>query len=533
MGFRRQACAIALGLGVLAACGSPEVSDDFRTLHRGNESEPLTLDPQKAVLNREFELSNDLFVGLYTPGPDGLPTRGLAESETISEDGRVWRFTLREMRWSDGAPVTAEDMAAGLRRLMDPATRSEYAMFLTMIENASEIQRGAAPPEALGVTVVDDRTLEIRLDYPAPFLPSLLKPPAAPLPRHALEAHGEDWVRPGVMVSNGPYVLAEWRSNNFVRLERNPYFESDEAVCFDEVFYYPTTDRQAALRQVRAGELDLDTGVPVQSVVMLRERFPELLNQSPGTFSNELIVNVNSPPFDDVRVRRALSMAIDRRFITQELFNGAHAPSWRFLPPNLPGAAPDVGADFADLPMAQRLEDAAAMLAEAGFGPDNPLSFRFHTVPAFAIVAPVLQQDWALIAPWVTAEIVQQDTQLHYAQLRAGDYQIGYGGWTATYPDPHAVLLQWETVSRDMNYSRWTDPAFDAAMNAAKSSTDPEVRMARFAEAERLVIDAAAHIPLYVRDSYDLVRPDITGWVTNPYSVNPSRWLCRAGADAG
>lgn len=529
--LRGGACA-AIAAAMLSACGAPDAGEDARTLHRGNEAEPLTLDPHIMGGTWEYTIARDLFAALYKRGPDGRPIPDVAEAVTVSQDGLTWRFALRETRWSDGVPVTAHDFEAGLQRMFDPATRSEVAGMMTVIENGAAVLSGDAAPDMLGVTAIDDLTLEVRLNFPAGFLPELLAPPAAPLPRHVFEVHGEDWVRPGVMVSNGAYVLSEWRSSNYIRLDANPQFEGAEALCFDTVFFYPTTDAQAAIRRVRAGELDLNENLPIQTVAALQAQFPEFVHRAPGLQTTEVMFNTGRAPFDDVRVRRALSMAIDRRFLTEEVASGALTPLWRAVAPAMPGLAPGLRQAYADEPMQARREQAAALLQAAGFGPGNPLRFTYNHTPGNAVFAPVLQQDWTMIAPWVSAELVQQDGAIHYAQLRAGDFDTGFNGWVPS-ADPYFALFMWESQTGEMNYSRWTDPAFDDAMQAAKFALDPEVRQARYGDAERILMEETPHAFLYVGASYAFVSPEITGWTQNALGANPSRTLCRADSGEG
>jgi oligopeptide transport system substrate-binding protein len=525
--FRSGVSAVILAV-MLSACGAPDAGDEARTLHRGNEQEPLSLDPHMVGGVWEVAITADLFSTLYRQGPDGEPIADLAQSVTVSEDGLTWRFTLRETVWSDGTPVTAHDMVAGLQRMFDPATRSEWVGQMTVIENGAAILAGQADLDTLGATVIDDRTLEIRVNFPAPFLPNLLVAPVVPLPRHAFEARGSDWARPGVMVSNGAYVLSEWRSNNFVRLDANPMYDGADALCFDTVFYYPTTDSQAAIRRVRAGELDLNSDIPTQGRAALTQQFPGHVRRAPGLQTYEIIFNAERAPFDDVRVRQALSLAIDRHFLADEVGGGGFSPLWRAVAPAMPGTAP-LRQDHADTPMETRRRDAAALLEAAGFGPDNPLRFTFYHTQTFTVFAPVLQRDWAMIAPWVSVELAQQDAAIHYAQLRAGDYGAGYGGWVPA-ADPYFALFMWETETGSMNYSRWTDPAYDAAMLAAKFALDPEERQARFADAERIIMEQTPHAFLLASDNFAFVDPDITGWSNNSQGLNPSSGLCRADA---
>jgi len=521
---------MAVALLALGACGGGG-ADDARVLHRGNDAEPLTLDPNKISMMREFEINYDLFVGLYTYGPDGEPVPGLAESAEVSEDGLTWTFRLREARWSDGEPITAEDAVFGVQRALDPATLNSMAINLYPIENAAAVNRGELAPEEVGVRALDERTVEMRLIHPVPYLPYLLVSYGEPIPKHAVEARGEAWARPGDMVTSGPYVLTEWRSNQHVRLDRNPQFYDAGNVCFDTVFHYPTVDRQAAERRVRAGELDANVEIAPGGAAFLRENHPELLRETVGLRTNFLTFNTRRPPFDDARVRNAFSMAIDRRFLADEVTRGVKLAHWRSTPPGAELDETDITVAYRDETMDARRARARALLEDAGYGPDNPLRFEMRTHQGFPLGAPVVQADWNLIAPWVEAQLLQNDIQLHYASMRSGDFDVGYASWTPDYPDPYAWLYQLEPAAGDINYSGWDDQRFQDLVDEAKRTRDAGARAALLNEAEQYMLDEAPHAPLTVDVNFDLVAPDVTGWAANPFGVNPSRWLCRDGLE--
>ncbi|MEQ8435760.1 MAG: peptide ABC transporter substrate-binding protein [Oceanicaulis sp.] len=480
---------------------------------------------------REFEIVSDLFMGLYAIGPDGSTVPGLAQEVTVSDDGLTWTFTLREAYWSDGAPITADDAVLGVRRFLDPSTLNQRAINLFMIENAEDANAGSASLESIGAVALDQRRLRLDLVHPAHYLPDILTQSGVPVPSHAIEAHGESWAQPGLMVSSGPYTLSQWRSNAYVRLDRNDAFFDAGNVCFESVFYYPSSDRQAAERRVRAGEIDLNVEISTGSLQFLEANHPDMLHRSPGFRANDLIFNTKQPPFDDLRVRRALSMAIDRRFLANEVTRGVKQPNWRLMSPDLPGDGDHVRVEFHADEMQTRRAEARALLIAAGYGPENPLRVTLRIHPGFPLGGPVIQQDWAAVAPWVSAELLQNDIQLHYASMRAGDFDVGYAGWTPDYADPYAVLHLWEAGAGDLNFAGWTDEAFDALLEAARHESDPETRLALMSDAERLVLASHAHAPLTVDVNFDLVRPDITGWIANPIGRNPSRWLCREGLE--
>ena len=339
--------------------------------------------------------------------------------------------------------------------------------------------------------------------------------------------YGEDWIRPENIVVSGPFNLVRWESNNLIELARNPQFYGAATVCLDRVYYYPTVDTAAAERRVRNGELDLNPEFSSNNLAMLRERHGELVNVAPGLTIRTLTMNTRSEITRDARVRQALGMAVDRRFITQEVLSGADDPLYRYVPDGITGQPESIRLDYADEPIESRRERARALLEAAGYGPENPLAFTFHYVPGtdWPRIAPVIQEDWSLIADWVRVEIAVRDTQLHYDTMRAGDFVVATSGWVGDFDDPYAYLLQFMSEAGDTNYSKWSDAEFDALANQALRTVDLEARAFLFGQAETLLFEAAVDVPVFVESRKTLVGPRVRGWRAGPLPVIPSRWL--------
>ncbi|KAA5804527.1 peptide ABC transporter substrate-binding protein [Alkalicaulis satelles] len=518
----------------LAACGDRNGDDSGAVvLHRGNGAEPLSLDPHRAQGVWENNIIGDMFIGLFTEAPDGSPVPGMAESWEMSEDGLSWTFTLIEASWSDGEPVTADDFVFAFRRILNPLTLSEYSKVLYPIRNARPVNLDPEnnPPETLGVTAIDERTLRIDLEFPAPYLPGLLTHYTTfPLPAHVVERHGDAWIQPQNIVTNGPYKLVRWRANDFIHLRRNELFWDNENVCIDEVFFYPTVDNPAAERRVRNGELDINADFAGQNLSFLRQQIPDYVRLHPYMGLTYFSFNTELAPFDDARVRNALSMAINREFIVNEIRRSGEDPAYSFVPPtidNYPGTA---RISWADQSMDERRERARELLEEAGFGPDNPLRFTFahRTSGDNPRVAPVVQRDWAEIAPWVRVELLGGEAQIHYANLRAGDFQVGDGGWIADYNDVYNFLFLGESASIPMNYSRFQNEEFDRLVSEANQQLDGEERGRIMAEAEQVLLDEQPIMPIHYLVNRALVSPRVTGWVDNANHVHRTRYLCFA-----
>lgn len=521
----------------LVACGggAPDAGDTL-VLHRGNNAEPLSLDPHKASGTWENNIIGDMFVGLFTEDAEGLPIPGMAEEWSVTDDGLTWTFTLREGQWSDGEPVTAGDFVFAWRRIANPETGAQYVSLLYPIAGVAEASRGEASPDSIGVRAIDDRTLEVTLVNPAPYLPGLLTHYTTfPLPEHVVEVHGDEWVRPANIQTNGAFRLTEWRTNNFVHLTRNETFFDNENVCLDEVYFYPTVDNSAAGRRVRNGELDLNMEFPGQQLEFLRREIPDYVRVHPFMGTVYFSVNTTREQFQDPSVRNALGMAIDREFIANEILRAGQMPAYSLVPPGIDNYTTGVGASWRDIPVEQRRETARALLEAAGFGPDNPLRFEY-TYRATADnprIAPVVQNDWASIADWVQPELIVNDTQIHYDNLRASDYQVADGGWIADYNDPYNFLFLGEYRSVPMNYSRYNNPEYDQLVTDANMEQDLTVRASMLAEAEQMLIDDMPVIPIVYYVNKNLVNPRVTGWEDNLVNMHRSRYLCFADVENG
>jgi oligopeptide transport system substrate-binding protein len=526
----------AVVLGLLSACGQSEGGQDKAlVLYRGNTAEPISLDPAKASGSWENAILADMFIGLFTDDAAGKPVPGMAQRWTVSEDRLVWTFTLRDAAWSDGEPVTAEDFVFGLRRTLDPKTLSEYASILYPIKNAQAVNEGKLPPEQLRVRAIDAKTVEIALEHPTPYLPGLLSHYTAfPVPAHVVRQYGSDWAQPQHMAVNGPYKLAEWRSNDYVRLVKNDKFFEAEKVCIDEVYYYPTTDSHTAERRVRNGELDLNSDFPADMLDFLKERVPRYVHVHSFLETTYLSFNMTKPPFNDARVRRALSMAIDRDFLVNQVLKDGRHVTTSLIPPGIANYKGEPKSKWEGLPLEERRAEARRLLEAAGFGPDHPLRFQytFRNTKDNPRVAPVLQSDWRQIAPWVEVDLAGMEAQIHYVNLRAKNFEVADGAWIADYNDPQSFLYLMETSSGPMNYPGYSNARYDELTEKSSRIFDPEERAQLSAKAEQIVLDDAPIAPLWNEVNRNLVNPRVTGWVDNAVDFHPTRYLCFADKGA-
>ncbi|MFN3856500.1 MAG: peptide ABC transporter substrate-binding protein [Caulobacter sp.] len=520
---------------VLAGCeqapSRPPCPEGKVCLMIGNTNEPATLDPHKSTGTWEDRIQSDIFMGLAQSAADGTTIPGVAERWESSADGLTWTFHLRESYWSDGVPVTADDFVFSLRRVLDPNTASEYASLIYLIKNAKAVNEGKAPLEALGVRAVDARTLEISLEHPAPYLPELTRHHVLyPVAKHAVEKFGDAWVQPQNFVSNGPYMLKSWRLGDHVLAVKNPRFWEADTVCVDEVRYYPTTDAISAERRVLRGELDINTDIQSNRISRLRTTMPGYVRTHTYLGVTYMAFNNNPktgvPAFRDRRVRQALTMAIDRDFIAKGLLRGGQLPANTQVPPGVANYKPAKPPYWAEWPLEKRQAEARRLLAEAGYGPKNPLKIELkHRNSADPMLfIPAVQADWKLIGVEVT--LAQQEGQISYADYRVRNFQVADAAWVADYNDPTSFLDLQRSYYGPQNYGDYNNPAYDALLAKADNEPDAVKRAEYIAEAEHIMLEDAPIAPIYFYINKALVNPRITGWVDNLVDHHRTRWLC-------
>ena len=494
---------------------------------RGAPGEPATLDPQKSSTVVEADVLYDLFEGLVTYDAEGRIVPGVAASWETSADGIVWTFALREALWSDGSPVTADDFVYAFRRLLAPATGAQYANLFYALKNGEAVNAGKAPPEALGVTAQGERTLRIELERPTPYMLGLLAhQTAAPVNRRNIERDGEAFIRPGRLVSNGAYTLAEFAPNDRIMLARNPNFHDAKSVAVDKEIVLPIEDRGAAVRRFAAGEIDSYSDAPADQIPYLRERFGAEFHLTPSLGVFYFSFDTRRAPFSDARIRNALSMTVDREFLADKIWGGAMLPAYGLVPPGIANYGPPVLPGFAALTAPRADYEAKRLLAEAGYGPQHPLDveMRFNTSENNKATAVALTAMWKPLG--VRTRLVNTDVKTHYFWLRSGaPYDLARAGWLADYSDPQNFLFLGKGDNAGLNYAHWADPVFDAQLARAERQTNLDERAKTLAAAEARLLDQQPFLPLLFYSSKNLVSARVHGWRENLLDRHLTRYL--------
>ncbi len=497
-------------------------------LHRGTMGEPDTLDPQKTFGATGLVIEFDLFEGLMTVDMGAKPILGIAQSIEMSDDGLTYRVTLKEnLKWSDGTPLTADDFVFSFRRLLDPDTAAIYAPRFYPIANARGINRGELPVEALGIAALDAQTVEFQIESPLSYFQKLMGfLGALPLPRHVIEEHGDDWTRPENLVSNGPFKLVERSLGQFLLLEKNPYYHAADMVKIDRLYFYPTDNLSTAFQRYRAGEFHMVSSVPPNRLDWIQENMPEHLQISPHLGVTFVVFNTVRPPFDNVAVRKALSLAIDRDTVVGRLLKMGSTVARGFVPAQVSDYTAHVD-PWLQRPLEERQREARRLLLNAGYGPDTPLSpsLYYFTQEDQQKLAVALQGMWREIG--VNVEIANFESRAFSMKRKTGEFDMLISLSRAGFDDPMAFLAQFETqyIRGGGNISRYSNPEFDAAVVAADRSFDQAKRRALLEQTERMMLADYPVAPISYSASQRLKRPEIKGWVDNALGRHLSRYF--------
>jgi oligopeptide transport system substrate-binding protein len=498
------------------------------TYHRGNSADPETLDPHKTSTVYEAHILRDAFEGLVIHNGAGDIVPGVAESWTASADGTVYTFKFRaNAKWSNGDPVKASDFVFAYRRIMEPETGAKYAKILYPIKGAEAANKGKAKAEAIGVKALDERTLEITLERPTPYFIELLSHQTAlPLHEASVTKHGSNFVKPENWVSNGPYVVKENVPGSHIRTIKSPRFHDAANVKIDSVMFYPTKDTAAAIRRFEAGELHSNDDIPAEQVKALQKKFGDQIRLAPFLGTYYLAVNTAKAPFNDVRVRQALSMAIDREFLAEQIWGNTMVPGYSFVPPGIASYGEPAYAEYKEMTPEEREEQAKVLLTEAGFGPGSPLKveIRFNMTDNNRATVVAIAEQWKKLG--IEATQIHTDTKTHFAHLRdGGDFDVARAGWIGDYADPQGFLFLLESDAIGLNYAKYKDLDYDDLMRKAAIETNAEERAKVLHAAETIMMRDLPYIPVLYYGSKNIVSKKLVGWQTNLKDVHPTRFL--------
>jgi oligopeptide transport system substrate-binding protein len=483
----------------------------------GNGAEPVTLDPHLCnwVIDQCILLS--LFEGLTAIDEQTMQAvPAVAERWDVSPDGLTYTFHLRaDAKWSNGDSVTAQDFAFSFRRILTPALAAGYNYMLWPIRNAEAYCTGKITDfSQVGVDAVDGRTLRITLERPTPYLPVLAAHTTwFPVHRPTIEKFGKfddrttAWTRPGNHVGNGPFTLVEWQPNVHVVVKKNPLHRDAARNRLERIVFFPTESPQVEERNFRAGQVHVTYGLPSAKIAHYREKEPAVYRADPILANWWIRCNTARPPLDNPKVRRALTLAVDRAAIARAIYCDSRTPAERMTPLNCGGYAPRVNVPT-DFDQARRL------LSEAGFGggKDMPaLELQFADTFEMPKVAELIQETWRRELG-VKLNLAQLESKVVIQNEEAHNYVLSIGGWIADYPDPVTFLGVFLGKGGN-NWTGWGSPRYDTLLAQAACSPDQNQRFALFEEAEALLLEEAPVILIVFDAQVYLKHPTVKGWV--------------------
>ncbi|TFF78440.1 peptide ABC transporter substrate-binding protein [Aeromonas taiwanensis] len=493
--------------------GQTPVLSDRQVLVKGNGAEPESLDP--ALIRSGFPgevVLVDLFEGLVSEDGQGRIVPAQAQRWEMREDGLVWRFFLRpQLKWSNGEPLTARDFVYAWRRLLNPALASPSAGLLlaTGINNAQSIYGGALDPETLGVEAESDLILKVTLERPVPyFLQLISQRPFVPVNEQVIARFGKAWTQPGNLVSNGAYRLVSWVPNERIEAERNPQYWDDAHTRIQRVTYLPLASQHAERLRYEAGEIQLTNKVALEYYQKTMVEAPERIWGLPLLGTYLYTFNLHRPELQDVRVRRALSMAIDRRLLTEKVSGQGERPAWSLLP-DMPGYG-ELGSPLALEAPATRLAQASALLAQAGYNSARPLklTLTYNTSENHKKLALAVAAMWKPLG--VEVALNNMEWNAYQVAKDSGDFMLARSFLFGDYVEPSSMLGSFRCQD-PQNESGYCNPAFDGLLQQASDTLDATARAGIYHQAEQLLMEEMPVIPVYHYNQMRLVDPLLRG----------------------
>ena len=514
---------VAVSTFPLPAAAAPKI------LQIGNGTEPQDLDPHVVTGVPEHRLIDALLEGLVMPAPDGQSLApGVAERWDISDDRLTYTFHLRaDARWSNGAPVTAHDFVASYRRILSPAFGANYAYMLFLIAGAEDFFLGKITDfSQTGVRALDDRTLTITLRQPAPFFLKTLThyawfPVHLPTIEKAggLERKGTNWTRPENFVGNGPFILSDWRPSQKIVASRSPTYWDRDRVKLDEIHFHAVELTDTEERMFRTGQLHVTYEVPSTKIAVYQREQPDVIRIDPYCGIYYYRFNITKKPFDDVRIRRALALAVDRETLVKFVTRGGEKPAYHIVPP-------DVGGYVSEHRLKYDIAEARRLLAEAGYpgGKGLPkIELLYNTLEKHKSIGETLQQMWKKNLG-VTVSLYNQEWKVYIDAQKSGNFQFQRAGWIADYVDPHVFLDLWQTGGGNNN-SGWGKPEYDRLLSQSLDAKSEEARFAIYQQMEKILIEELPILPLFFYTRARLISPKVLHYRTTYIDNFPWKYV--------
>lgn len=480
-------------------------------------TEPPTMDPAQVQDQVSATVINGIYEGLTRVNEKGEVVPGMAKDWKISDDGKTYTFHLREdAKWSNGDKVTAQDFEFSWKRALDPALKpkvSEYAYQLYYLVGGEAYNTGAGTADAVGVKALDEHTLEVKINAPTPYFLSLMSFQTY-FPVHQSVKNNEAFAaQASTMITNGPFKLSEWKKNTSMTLVPNENYYDKDAIKLSKVYFTMVNDSGSELSMYQTDKLDyagMPTGLlPTDQLASLKKSNPDEFNVKGTASLYYYLFNTKAKPFDNVKVRKALSMAISRADITEKVTLGSQLPAYGIVPPGIKGEKEEFRKEVKDDYFKEDYEEAKKLLAEglaeSGLKEMPAFSISYNTNDMHQKIAEAIVEMWR-VNLGITATISNQEWGVFIDNRNALNYEVARGGWGADYNDPISFIDLFTSKSGNNN-TGYASPEYDALVNKVYSTDDPAVRMPTMAQAEKLIMESLPIMPIYYYTTVYMMKP--------------------------
>lgn len=537
MSFKKRTMILMLVLClILVGCSTAKETADVKPEETAENNErlftyaingnPFNIDPTLAYENNGIMVITNAFEGLIEMNDKGEPVPAVAESWTSNEDFSEYVFNIRkDAKWSDGKSVTAHDFVYAWRRAADPATASEFAYFMYYLKNGEAVNYGEKSVEELGVVAVDDHTLKVTLEEPINYIYHIFAfPTYFPVREDVVSENPEKWTLEGsTYISNGPFVMKEWKQNEAIILIKNEQYWGKNQVKLDQVDLQIINDSNTALVAYESGQIDGSYSVPSTEIPRLLVENSEFYLH-PSLIIEYIEFNTLAAPFDDIRVRQAFSYAVNRKDITDKITLGGESPAFGLVPYGIQLGGLDfreAGGTYGIKADASNIDEARALLAEAGYpnGEGLPeIVLNIRSGGGNQRLGEALMEMWKQNLGVDNIKLLPQEDKVHYTDLSAGNFQFGTAGWLADYPHPMSFLDMWMTGS-GYNNTGYNNETFDELIKKSKVAKNTEETLKYLHDAEDLWMNEHVVAPMYYSSQTVLVKDYVKGFQFTPTTL--------------
>lgn len=529
---RMVASSLIVFMLLLTSCGSPvsQKKEEKKEMNKqvlrvNNREEPASLHPGKAAGPADFWPVDHLDEGLMKRTPEGKLVPALARDYRMSPDKKTYTFTLKDnLKWSNGDPITAKDFEYAWKYVLNPATGSQYAYQLYYLKGGlayntskeTDSTKSKQLEDKVGVKALDERTLEVTLEIPTAFFLDLCSFFTYYPVDHKVQEDNPNWDKNAeTYVSNGPFKLVEWNHKQNMKMVRNDLYYDKDKIHTNEIQWMMVGDENTSWQMYRAGQIDLVYPIPNELITQLKQTNDPDLHITPDLSIYYYDINIRKKPFDNLKIRQALALAINRKVLVEDVAQGGQKPAYGVVPPGIPETEDgkmDFQAQSGNL-FQENLDRAKKLLAEGlreeGMDHLPPFTLLYNTSTIHKLIAEAVQEMWRKNLS-ITCNLQNIEQQVKMERMRKGEYEIVRDGWLGDYIDP-MTFIELFTSTSTQNFSGWTNKEFDQYTEYAKNSTNQEVRMQAMHQAEKILMEQMPILPVYFYSKAYALKPGIKG----------------------